>query len=429
MNMKVLVLDLTHGGEVLAREYLRRGNQVTAVDIYRTAVETARCLSAEGVRILPAAPDERFDLAVAPVHSPDRFIGKALADRKLTHHQAVGELASFPYPVVEVTGVRGKTGTVRVLSFLMASMGRRVLCLSSSGLSRYDGEETVLEDKVSIAPPTLLRLSSSPTDVDLGVFEVSLGGTGIGKVSVITGLQENYPIAAGTRRAFDGKSQMAESARDVLIIPKGEEETWRPLARRCRRMVTFGKGGDVEAEVSNAALGSPSLLTVRTGRGEREVPLQPSFLPDAYTLAFSCALAAAEGLGSDPLEICPSLSGFPGARGRAEVLVDERGEMVRERNPGVCTASLDFIIDRMVREHGCRDIGLVLDPVNMKVCEKLDLERMAEMCERHPQVTGRYILPSGMREGGSQLFEPVGNVDEVRTRHRTVLWATKEGYL
>ncbi|MDP0941751.1 hypothetical protein, partial [Klebsiella quasipneumoniae] len=79
----------------------------------------------------------------------------------------------------------------------------------------------------------------------------------------------------------------------------------------------------------------------------------------------------AEGLDLDPLEICSSLSGFPGASGRAEVRVDERGEMVRERNPGVCCASLDFLIDRMVREHGCRDIGLVLDPVNIKVCEKL----------------------------------------------------------
>ena len=35
--MNVLVLDLTHGGDVLALTYRSRGEEVTAVDVYGTA--------------------------------------------------------------------------------------------------------------------------------------------------------------------------------------------------------------------------------------------------------------------------------------------------------------------------------------------------------------------------------------------------------
>ena len=53
MNEKVLVLDLTHGGEVLALEYASRGASVTAVDIYHTAPaekSEPRCQRSTGAR-------------------------------------------------------------------------------------------------------------------------------------------------------------------------------------------------------------------------------------------------------------------------------------------------------------------------------------------------------------------------------------------
>lgn len=429
MIMKVLILDLTHGGDVLAREYMSRGDEVTAVDIYRTAPAIAQRLSAEGVRCPHTAPEENFDLAVVPVHCPDRYLGRAASDRVITHHKAVGELAKPAFPTVEVTGVRGKTSTVQVLSYLMAARGARVLSLSSSGLSSWNGGETVLEDRVSIAPPTVLRVTSAYRDHDLGVFEISLGGTGLGKVSVITGLQEDYPIAAGTRRAYEGKSQMAHLARGTLVIPEGERDLWRPLATRCDRVMTFGEGGDVNASVSPGALGTPSRLTVTTPEGESDVELGASYLASAYELAFSCALAAAYALGHGPMEMAPLLRGFGGAKGRGKVAVDEMGELVRERNPGVTAASLEFLIDKLVGEHGCRDIGLVLDPVNRKVCEKLDMCRVKEVCDRYPQVTGRYLLRSAGELGAYHGFDIIDGVDEARGRHRTVLWATKEGYI
>lgn len=429
MSMKVLVLDLTHGGDVLALEYLERGGSVTAVDIYRTSTALTDELARKGVRCLFSSPEEDFDLAVVPVHAPERFLGPARPARTITHHQAVGELARFTAPVVEVTGVRGKTSTVHVLSFLLEDCYGRILSLSSSGLHMLDGEDTVLEEKVSIAPATLLRLSKRYTDMDVGVFEVSLGGTGLGDVSVITGLQDDYPIAGGTRRAFHGKAQMAISTRGCLVIPKAEEGIWSPLAVNCRDLMTFGSGGTVEAEVDAGRLGETSTLVVKSGGEETFVELSPGYLASAYAFPFSCALASAKGLGLDPLRLAKRLTEFPGAPGRGQVTRDEMGVVVRERNPGVSADSLEYVLGVLVGEYDCCDIGLVLDPVNRKVCEKLDLKRIAEVLDRYPQITGRYMLPSGRDLARTNGFQVIRDVEEVRPLHPTVLWATKEGYL
>lgn len=429
MNMRVLILDLTHGGDVIAREYLERGCSVTAVDIYRNSPVIVADLGRMGVRCLDTSPDEEFDLAVAPIHAPESYLGSARPRRTITHHQAVGELAHFSAPVVEVTGARGKTSTVQVLSFLLSREYGRVLSLSSSGLRMLGAEEVLLEEKVSIAPSTLLRLSKRYPDLDAGVFEVSLGGTGLADVSVITGLQDDYPIAAGTRRAFHGKAQMATSARACLVLPKEEEGIWTPLTTRCQEIVSFGPGGTVEAEVRPGELGEGSTLTVRCEGAETIVPLSGGYLSSAYSLPFACALASVKGLGFDPLRVAVRMSAFPGVPGRGEVRTDGMGALVMERNPGVSASSLEFVLDILTREHDCCDVGLVLDPVNRKVCEKLDLRRVVEVLDRYPQVTGRYMLSSGRDLAKPYGFQSIRDVEEVRPLHPTVLWATKEGYL
>lgn len=429
MNMRVLVLDLTHGGDVIALEYLEKGCSVTAVDIYRTSQTLAGKLADRGIRCLDSSPGEDFDLAVMPIHAPERFLGPARPVRTITHHQAVGELARFGVPVVEVTGVRGKTSTVNVLSYLLRGEYGRVLSLSSSGLRMLGEDDVLLEDKVSIAPATLLRLSKRHTDLDAGVFEVSLGGTGLADVSIITGLQEDYPIAAGTKRAYHGKVQMAVSTRGCLVIPKAEEAVWAPMAVNRRDLLTFGPGGTVEASIRTGELGGDPILNVMSGGEEIEVPLFGGYLASAYALAFSCALASVKAMGFDPLRMARKLSGFQGTPGRGQVIRDEQGVLVRERNPGVSASSLDFILDILVGEHDCCDIGLVIDPVDRKVCEKLDLTRITEVLERYPQVTGRYMLPNGRDLARVHGFQVIRDVEEVRPLHPTVLWATKEGYL
>jgi len=429
VSMRVLVLDLTHGGDILAREYATRGWDTTAVDIYHNSAEAASRLEREGVRCLQRSPSESFDLAVIPVHAPVSFLSPARAEQVITHHQAVRDLASFAYPTVEITGVRGKTSTSQVLSFLLARDGRKVLSLTSSGLSSVGEEIKVLEDKVSIAPATLLRISRQYRDFDIAVLEVSLGGTGLANVSVVTGLQEDYPIAARTRRAYDGKRQMIALAQDNVVYPEDERGTWGPLVPAGLRSFTFGVEGDLDVAVRANGLGESATLYVTASHRIASIDLRPGYLSVAYAPAFACALTTMMALGKDPLRFAETLSSFPGAPGRGEVVKDGKGVWVRERNPGVSSSSLEYQLKMLVQEYGCRDIGLLLDPVNRKVCEKLDLCKVSEVCDRFPEVSGRYVLPSGADLADRAGFEMIRSMEEVRDRHGTMLWATKEGYL
>lgn len=431
MNERVLVLDLTHGGEVLAREFASRGDSVTAVDIYHTAAAGARdALASEGVRVLDTSPAEHFDLGVVPVHCPDRFIGPATLSRRITAHQAVGELASFDMPVVEFTGVRGKTSACHVLAHVMARAGKKVLVHTSRGRHLVDGAQwSTLADKVSIAPPSILSLSKEPPKADLGVFEVSLGGTGLADVSVITGLNDDYPIAAGTRRAFDGKVQMARTAR-VLVCPAGERELWAPEVPRGSKIITFGPGGDLDISMPKKLdLGKGAPLTVRWKGQEFAVRLPGTFLAPSYATAFAAGLAAAGAMGADMEEIVGTLSSFKGVPGRGDVTRESGRFLIRERNPGVSAASIDWNIGVLEDYYGQEDIGIALDPVNLKVCEKLDISDVHEVLSRHPSVKGQYIINIPGLDRGSNGFLRIDGPGDVRRKHEVLMHCIKEGYL
>jgi coenzyme F430 synthetase len=432
MSQRVLVLDLTHGGEVLAREYAGRGDSVTAVDIYHTvSATTVAALTAAGVRVAEVPPPETFDLGVVPIHCPDRYIGEARLDRRVTAHQAVGELAHFDIPVVEFTGVRGKTSACHVLGHILADRGLEVLLLTSRGLCTMNAEgRTVLKDRISIAPPSVLALSKSPPMTDIGVFEVSLGGTGLADVAVITSLDDDYPIAAETRKAFDGKVQMMRSAHKVAVFPFKERDRWSPHVPAGVESITFGPGGDLAIELpERLILGRSCPLTVHW-RGETFTANLPgSYLAPSYATAFASALAAAAGLGANMKAAVSSLETFKGVPGRGEVTRERGAFVIRERNPGVSAASIGWNVDVLERYYGQNDIGVALDPVNIKVCEKLDLRDVRNVLDHHPAVKGRYIINMPGLDRSSTGFLRLGGFMDVRGKHQVLMCCIKEGYL
>ena len=144
LKLKILIIDLTHGGDKIGREYLALGHDVTLVDVYRTSTIADRQeLELEGFRVLDATPSEMFDLAVEPVHCPDRFLGQAHFERRITHHHAVGELVKFAVPVVEVTGAGAKTTTCFLLAHLLSKLGKKVLLHTGRGDFMVSSQETI----------------------------------------------------------------------------------------------------------------------------------------------------------------------------------------------------------------------------------------------------------------------------------------------
>ena len=429
--MKILIIDLTHGGDKIGREYLALGHDVTLVDVYRSSPEDERrSLELEGFRVLEAAPSEMFDLAVVPVHSPDRFLGQAHFARRITHHHAVGELVKFAVPVVEVTGAKAKTTTCFLLAHLLSKLGKKVLLHTGRGDFIVSSQETAtIGNRSSIAPASLIPLSRLD-GYDIAVLEEGLGGCGLGKVCAITTLDDNHPIAAGTRHAYDGMVQMVRLAKDMVVIPREEEAMWQQDIDPNVNSICFGENGDVDAELDeHLQLGVPLTLRLRNLERRVSVELPSAFLAPSYLTAFQCATAIMVGLGFDLEQVGSAFQGFNGVPGRGEVSREGNWYLVRERNSGVGARSIDWNLDVLETYYRVKDVGLVIDPADLAVCEKLDMKAILEVARSHPSVRQVYLF---QRKGEEDLWKEVPHIQnafDVWNMHKAVLWCTKESYL
>jgi hypothetical protein len=152
-------------------------------------------------------------------------------------------------------------------------------------------------------------------------------------------------------------------------------------------------------------------------------------LAPSYATAFASALAAAAGLGLDMKRAVASLNKFRGVPGRGEVTRERGGYLIKERNPGVSAASIEWNVSVLERYYGQTDVGVALDPVNVKVCEKLVLQDVTEALDRHPSVKGKYVINMpGLDRGSSGLLRIDGFMD-VRGKHQVLMSCIKEGYL
>jgi coenzyme F430 synthetase len=429
--VKVLILDLTHGGEVLAESYAEKGDEVTAVDVYHNCPPATRAiLLSRGIRVLDSTPQEGFGVAVSPIHCPDRFLRGAVFERRLTHHQAVGELAHFDYPVIEVTGAVAKTSSCHILAHILRAQGKKTLVLTSSGLLSMGKTVDVLEEKASIAPATILRISKMKGDWDFGIFECSLGGTGLADIGVVTNMTEEYQIAGGTRSSNEGKMQMVRSARKKIVIAAEDEPIVEDEIADGTELTTFGSGGDVQVTVlRDLRLGeeAPAILRV----DQRNIPfsLSGKFIAPSYSRGLSAAAALAHAADVKADDIAKALSSFEGVPGRGEVNGRDGKTVIRERNPGVTARSIDWNLRTLEEYYHAEDVALVVDPLNVKVCEKLDIDDIAAVVRQRKSVKAAYVVDRGLKRELPPPLIGISKPEDVLGSHAVTLWCTKEGYL
>ncbi|HIE31198.1 MAG TPA: coenzyme F430 synthase, partial [Methanosarcinales archaeon] len=242
--MHVAVLDLTHGGGLIARSLAEPDadmstNAVTAVDVYHTLDRSVvDDLKLCGISVLAEPPEAGgFDLIISPVHLDPAYPTLAGAYTAgvpvITHHAAVCEIMSRHLrdcEVIEVTGTTAKTSAVRMLAGILSSCaGRRVVSHSSAGVEYWgglddeDGGGPRVIAKFSITPASIIEVVKSVRgehDPDVFIFEVSLGGTGLADTGIVTTFADDYLIANNTTAASDAKMQMLRRAKpgSTLIL-------------------------------------------------------------------------------------------------------------------------------------------------------------------------------------------------------------------
>lgn len=386
--MRVLVVDLVHGGNVLARRYLSEGDDVTCCDVYHKASDEMKDdLRSYGARVLDSVPSERFDLTVMPTHCTRAFLEGSDPGEIRSFSHEVGRFIDDRRFRIEVTGVKGKTSSCYLIAKMLHDAGKKVLLHSSRGEGPWTDDGHRIDRYVSIAPPYIMTLPAG--NYDAVVCEVSLGGSGVADIACITNLVEDYGIAKNTLRASDAKKDILCSGTN--IVPYDEVCFW---SRYTKNLVPYGGRITVFSE---PRLGEGLRISVDYD-GTSEITLDPGYMSIQYIQAMDLALEVCHGMGIPKESVLRSLETFKGVPGRGEIVHEGDRTVIRERNPGISHISIERTLSCLKEMDALHDAMIVLDPVSRKVCDKMDRKQIEE-------VVAGYDVPMIITEGDGQRPE------------------------
>lgn len=403
--MRVLILDMVHGGDILARRHLAEGDDVTCVDVYGICPQSKKDeLRAMEVRVTDTVPPGKYDMTVMPKHCPLTFIGDADPGEIVTFSRDVRRFIEDGRFRIEITGVKGKTSACYLISKMLHDSGRRVLLHSSRGEGPWTDDGHRVDRWASIAPPYIMTLPAG--DYDAVVCEVSLGGSGKADIACITNLVEDYGIAKNTFKASEAKRDIFTD-RGINIVAADEVAFWSQY-----RDDLVPYGGRVTI-ISEPRLGEGLRISVEYD-GVSEVTLDGSYISTEYINAMDLALEVCHRMGVPRESVLRSLETFKGVPGRGEILNEGGRTVVRERNPGISHISIGRTLGFLEQMGALDGAMVVLDPVSRKVCDKMDKDMIAKVVEA-------YGVPMVMTDGD-------GNRPTIPSDVRLVVEFVKEAY-
>jgi UDP-N-acetylmuramyl pentapeptide synthase len=377
----VAVLDTIHGGRQICKKLREIGTYAVAIDIYRES----------------PAPDaiDSFDVVIAPVHAHTVLTARAeaLGIPVLTHHQAVGQLARQTKTlqdalVFEVTGVKGKTTTASLLG--VAFSDRKLLTLTSRGLEIRENGKYVAKKQLSITPANILTALDLVREFDFNpevcIFEVSLGGTGLADVNILTTLSPEYSIAQETKTSTFAKLQMLSNAKanSCLVMSTATES----LAEPGRCLNTFGDEGATvryeNIEPDEVTIAYSDLARIDGRRVSGEVRFTPTGCYDlaSYEDALLCFVTAALSSKLDPEVIAHKLAHFKGVMGRMSAAVIKKRLLVDNSNSGLEVTSIKRAIryGLTLKKAGHKAV-LIIGVEAKNVCDGIAPEALAPLAE------------------------------------------------
>ena len=404
--MHVIILDLTHGGDILAEEFLKEGHRVTCVDVYGIATQDAMdALAEKGAEVHRTVPVGEYDLLVSPAHCPDSFMEGSTYRERMTFSRAVNRFLDDGRFRIEVTGVKGKTSSCYLLAHILGTSGRTVFLHTSRGRGPWKNGGHDITGQMSIAPTSLMRLPSE--DYDVIIEEVSLGGSGKADIAVITNLAQDYGIAGNTRRASDAKADILTDG--INIVCKKELGIWEKYGKR----TFYPFGGNVSAIEGGMRMGEPLCIRI-TYNGSHSIRLDGGYLSLSYLRSVDVVLEICEAMDIPTKDVLDGLRTFKGVPGRGEIRKSDGRWHVLERNPGISHISIGMTLESLKKLGALDDAVVIIDPVNRKVCDKMDMDSISETVSKY----GVRLL----------LTDPDGERPVIPEEVTTVVEFIKEGF-
>ena len=468
--MKILIVDMTHGGIVLASEFSKKKEwDVFAWDIYHTLQEEEfKTLETRGIKLVDdlfyekhyqeARSPEKNEkiIIVAPVHCNLPY------PADMTHHQAVGYLLKdrINVPIIEITGVKGKTSTVAMLKEIYRD--QNPLILSSIGVEIVNnGEDILLQKNISITPASIITAwklaekfykvkkpskQRSHPNVGICIFESSLGGTGLADVGVITNIAEDYPICKGYSSASKAKSQIFKSK--IVVCDQNsydeiysENKNYKSLLVH-KKINTYSVGAksnlksydiDYDLYETKFQVKVTGLQTVE-GKCTNDSFQIKTFAPAKHHLENTLsAITASLSLGTNNDSIIKGLENFRGLQGRTsfrnispaetssyhnmqnkssfgqeELISNNKGvNLIEEINPGINVTAIKKSV-AMIKDY--ENPALVLGGSYGVTCEEIDEERLIEFLGQiHDDL---FLVFTG--ELGKSLWDKMGRKSNYR---------------
>lgn len=220
MNKKnILISDANHGGLVLLEEYSKyTNNNLFFYDIYNKLSNDKKNNLKEKFNVEFLSLDEILEnedsfVKINPVHMPP------IIKTDFTHHEFVAYLLkknNINIPIIQVTGVKGKTTVTTLLKDVLK--GFNTLVLTSDQLT-YNNRTLI--EKLSITPASIITAINKAKDenlldkIDYCVFEVSLGVIPDAYINILTNILEDYPIAKGSSCASLAKESAFTSEHTI----------------------------------------------------------------------------------------------------------------------------------------------------------------------------------------------------------------------
>lgn len=377
--MDYLVVDMTHGGLVIASELAKLPEtRVYAWDIYGTLKEPIiKEYSAKGLKFVDETYFEISEelTVVSPVHcNLNRHVD-------MTHHDAVKLILKnkINVPVVEVTGVKGKTSVVWILKEILCH--KKPLVLSSLGVEVFDGVEWIrLKENISITPASIIEAWKLAENYDIGVciFETSLGGTGLADVGVLTNIAENYSIAANSNNASQAKAQIFKSE----LVACDLESFNNYFTEFEEKTNTFGISSNSIIQpnltVINIEYGFDKtdfdleLINLKTINGilvEGVLKLSTFAPAPIHINNVLAAVSASLMLGVSRERITRGLTQFKGLKGRTTIREYDGVRVVEEINPGLNVTAVAEAIKMM---EDLEDVAVIFGGKYGVTCEEID---------------------------------------------------------